>query len=331
MLHACYSDPAGSLMGKANRCTRRDVFCFDVLHWSLRGCVLFPVLSQEPSVGLLLYLLMVHSSGFVDASDLMLPCFPEPSICLTVSVIVFLGNLKAAGVLVSWAQTLCQPWCSWATVALFCVAHCVWPWFRGKQLVDPPAPACLTLRLRLMLCCEMTELWIQTTQDLNIHPLLMGNMLCCGGDEGRSSGTGCANFNVKSLFVCIFTSHPVTHMYVCLQAVCFWQERCSPGGYELPLEQEVTQYWLALHFLCADSPLLLSGCLPPPLLLLLISVTLLLSAPTPSMITWLYVGALSSSSRPGLSRFGLAQTWALTATVELDVLARGRFFFVQTC
>lgn len=41
----------------------------------------------------------VHPSGFVDMSHLIHPCFPEPSICPSVSVSVFFGSLKAPGAL----------------------------------------------------------------------------------------------------------------------------------------------------------------------------------------------------------------------------------------
>lgn len=64
-----------------------------------------------------------------------------------------------------------------------------------------------------------------------------------------------------------------------------WQEHGFLRGYGLPSPQEVTQYWLALHFLYADSSELLSGCLPPP------SPRLPLPPSTPplSLVMWLYV------------------------------------------
>lgn len=42
-----------------------------------------------------------------------------------------------------------QPWSSQTTVALFCVVDWAWPWFKGKQLVDPSIQVCLASRLFL--------------------------------------------------------------------------------------------------------------------------------------------------------------------------------------
>lgn len=88
------------------------------------------------------------------------------------------------------------------------------------------------------------------------------------------------------------------------------------------LVQEVTQYWLALHFLWADSPLLLSGCLPPP--------PSSSPSPPPSSITWLYVGALSSRSDP--ARLGLVwpghrqwRRWLMSWATYTEVVCHDYF------
>lgn len=78
----------------------------------------------------------------------------------------------------SWAQMLCQPQCSWAILALFYVAHCAWPLFRGKQLLDPTVPACLALRqgssLGVTLLRPNSQLLYKPCRTaLNIHLLLI--------------------------------------------------------------------------------------------------------------------------------------------------------------
>lgn len=108
-------------------------------------------------------------------------------------------------------------------------------------------------------------------------------------------------------FLCMCSYNLVVTLSLC-------QEHRSLRGYGLPSVQEVTQYWLALHFLWADSPLLLSGCLPPP------PPPSPSPFPPPSSITWLYVGT-QLQVRPGSSRFSLAQTSSVTAvTAELGIM-----------
>lgn len=104
-----------------------------------------------------------------------------------------------------------------------------------------------------------------------------------------------------------------------LCAILQWCKPCScvkiefANGYELPSVQEVTQYWLALNFLCADSPLLVSGCLPPP------------SPCLPDPPFFLdrscdyKVSLLSCSSQPDLYLLDLNHTSAMTAAAELAV------------
>lgn len=121
--------------------------------------------------------------------------FLSASICLAVSVSVFLGSWKAPGVLcVPCPDALPNP-VLLGLVALFCVAHCVWPWFRGKQLVDPPVPACLALRLGSSLGVELLgpsshfdtnragRLWTSIYCWLDFSAPSV--MLCCAGHESN--------------------------------------------------------------------------------------------------------------------------------------------------
>lgn len=62
--------------------------------WKNRGG-----LSSHQFLCRITFLPFAFHSGFFDTSHLIHPCFPEPSICLAVSVSVFLGSWEAAGVL----------------------------------------------------------------------------------------------------------------------------------------------------------------------------------------------------------------------------------------
>lgn len=151
---------------------------------------------------------------------------------------------------------------------------------------------------------------IQTMEDSSDHLLLI-SFFCtvrCAfsalSDLQKWCCSGVVVFKTRFSFVQFFKlrfahlhSRYYNILYVCfctcwyhfIVALSLYQEYCSQRGYKLCWVQEVTQYWLPLHFLCADSPLLLSGCLPPPPP----HLPLPPSSLSPSSITWLNDDALS--------------------------------------
>lgn len=69
----------------------------------------------------------------------------------------------------------------------------------------------------------------------------------------------CASLNFKCMCTVDICIDPQYILCMCsynlVVALSLCQEHRSLRGYGLPSAQEVTQYWLALHFLWADSPL----------------------------------------------------------------------------
>lgn len=101
---------------------------------------------------------------------------------------------------------------------------------------------------------------------------------------------------------------------------------CSSCDKNIGLQDAMScpQYrkWLNIDWRCTSCVLILLYSSQDVNLLLLPRLPLPPSSPPPSSITWVYIGVLSSSSWPGLSRFGLAQTVACDDDSWVKTLAR---------